>query len=113
MPKFGDLVLVPFPFTDMSGNKVRPALVLGAQKGGADITVCFVSSVFKKKVQPLDVLVSDQKKNFKKNGLKVSSVIKVAKIATLDKAVVLGKIGELDGENIRQVKKILRVYFGL
>ena len=44
MHKIGDIVLTPFPFTDLSGNKVRPALILGVQNRGDDITVCFISS---------------------------------------------------------------------
>lgn len=38
----GDIVLIPFPFTDLSGIKNRPALILAA--GEADVTVSFVTT---------------------------------------------------------------------
>lgn len=113
MHKAGDVVLVPFPFTDLSGNKVRPALILAVQKESSDLTVCFISSVLDKKLRKFDVLVGEQDIGFKKTGLKLKSVIKVSKIATLDKIVVLGKIGELDNKNFDRVKGILKTYFAL
>jgi len=113
MHKAGDIILTPFPFTDLSGNKVRPALVLGIQNGGDDITVCFISSILPQKVHKFDVVIDQKDEDFKDTGLKLKSVIKTTKIATLDKAVVLGKIGNLDVANIKKVKKVLKVYFGL
>mgnify|MGYP001576186134 FL=1 len=113
MYKLGHIVLTPFPFTDLSGNKVRPALVLGIQDKGNDITVCFISSVFQNKIHKFDILVDEKNKDFKETGLKSKSIIKTTKIATLDRAVVLGKIGELDTKNIQKVKKVLKTYFDL
>jgi mRNA interferase MazF len=40
MPK-GDLVLIPFPFTDLSGNKLRPALIFSEDT--LDVTVSFIN----------------------------------------------------------------------
>src|SRR5437016_4154745 len=113
MLKIGDIVLTPFPFTDLSGNKVRPALILGTQPGGDDVTVCFISSVFPVKVHKFDILIDVKDKNFKQTGLKLKSVIKIVKIATLDKAVILGKIGTLKAKNMRRVKEVLKTYFEL
>ena len=113
MYKAGDIILTPFPFTNLSGNKVRPALVLGTQNEGNDITVCFTSSLIPKRVQRFDVLIDLKDKDFDKTGLKLKSIIKTTKIATLDKAVVLGKIGNLDAVNVKKVKKVLKVYCGL
>ncbi len=113
MHKIGDIVLTPFPFTDLSGNKVRPALVLGIQEGGDDVTVCFISSVEQNKTYQLEILVDSKEKSFPKTGLKLKSIIKVTKIATLDKKVILGKIGELDAKNLGKVKRVLKIYFRL
>ena len=113
MFKIGDIILTPFPFTDLSGNKVRPALVLGVQAGGDDVTVCFISSMAQNKVHKFDILIGSKDKNFKQTGLKAESIIKVVKIATLDKIVILGKIGDLDTKNLNKVKNILKIYFNL
>ncbi len=113
MHKVGDIILTPFPFTDLSGDKVRPALVLGAQYGNNDVTVCFISSILQNKIHKFEVLIDFKDKYFLKTGLKLNSVVKVVKIATLDKMVILGKIGELDKETIRRVKNVLKIYFKL
>jgi len=112
MYKAGHIILTPFPFTDLSGNKVRPALVLGVQKGGDDLTVCFISSIPHNNVFMFDIIVGPEDKDFSKTGLKLKSIIKITKIATLDRVVVLGIIGELDNKNIIRVKKALKIYFG-
>ena len=38
------MILVPFPFTDLSGNKVRPALIISKEKIGVDVIVVFITS---------------------------------------------------------------------
>ena len=110
MSKVGKIVLVPFPFTDLSGEKVRPALVLADNDKEEDFLVCFITTVVSKK-EKYGVWISNEDKYFKKTGLKASSVIRVSKIATLDKKVALGEIGELDLKIMHDVKKILKLYF--
>jgi len=41
--KKGDIILVPFPFTDLSGSKNRPALVIADSE--LDVTVAFISTI--------------------------------------------------------------------
>lgn len=108
MPK-GTIVLVPFPFTDLSGHKVRPALVLFNQNGGEDCVVAFISSTKQKKIGIFDVVIEPSRMN----GIKISSTIKVNKIATLQKKIILGELGDLEPKILREVKTALKRLFNL
>lgn len=105
----GDLVLVPFPFTDLSGQKVRPALVLHHDTKGEDCVVAFLSSLKQKKLLRFDVVVVPSRQN----GLKVRSVVKVNKIATLQKKIVLGELGILGRDFLIKVDEKLKRLFRL
>ena len=103
----GRIVLVPFPFTDLSGLKVRPALVLHVSKG-EDCVVAFISSARGRK-SPFEISI----KATNQNGLKVDSVLKVDKIATLQKKIVLGELGIAEKHIIASVDASLRKLFKL
>jgi mRNA interferase MazF len=103
----GDIVLVPFPFTDLSGQKVRPALVLFSGLRGDDCIVAFISSLKEKRPQRFDVPVAASKQN----GLKIYSMIKVNKIATLQRKIALGELGKLEPPLMVHVNKKLRQLF--
>jgi len=96
----GDIVLIPFPFTDLKGNKNRPALVL--INSDLDITISFISTQLKWK-EETDILL----KPTKNNGIKKESLLRLAKIATVDKNLALGKIGRLESNDLKQVNKNL------
>jgi mRNA interferase MazF len=105
----GTIVLVPFPFTDLSGNKVRPCLVLYEQKYGEDCIVSFISSVKQSKLHPTDIRI----RATKINGLKIDSVVKMDKIATLQKKIVLGELGTLEPVLMKAVEATIKKIFGL
>jgi len=113
MYKQGDIVLVSFPFTDLSGDKVRPALIVSNRGKGDDATLCFISSIVPSKILDTEVFIKKDIVNFKNTGLKTNSIIKVTKIATLEKKVILGKLGNLDSNDLLKVKAIIRKYFNL
>jgi mRNA interferase MazF len=87
----GKIVLIPFPFTDLTSTKLRPALVL--YEGEKDVVAAFISSKTGK-AKPTDVLIGEQHPEFSQTGLKVESIIKLDKIATLSKELIVGEIGE-------------------
>ena len=89
----GKIVLVPFPFTDLSASKLRPALVL--HEGEA-----FISKIPDQPAKS-DVIVTKNHPEFTLTGLKVDSVIRLDKIATLSKNLIVGEIGEV-GDAIRE-----------
>jgi len=102
----GDIILIPFPFTDLSGNKNRPALVLIV--GESDITVAFISTQLKWR-ENNDILVSPSVEN----GLKKDSLIRLSKIATIDKDLAIGRLGRLDVQLLKTVNPNLKVLLKL
>ena len=104
----GDIVLIPFPFTDLSGSKVRPAVVLVSHKKSVDIIVAFITSHTKKITQAMIQIEPTMQ-----NGLKVPSAIVCDKLATLDTKVVIGKIGVCHKNDIGAVHSELLKMFAL
>ena len=86
MGKFvkGDVVVIPFPFSDLSGNKRRPALVI-ADLNGDDIILCQITSVAHKDryAVPLDTT------DFESETLPAKSFVRPNKIFTADQHLVL------------------------
>ena len=104
--KKGTIVLIPFPFTDLKGSKIRPAVILSRSE--LDVTICFITSELRWKAE-YDISVSPSASN----GLKVLSLIRVGKIATIDSGLLLGELGELSDTEIAELdeglKKLLQL----
>ena len=104
--KKGDIVLLPFPFTDLSGIKNRPALILA--EGESDITVSFITTQLKWQ-EDFDVKIEPSQSN----GLKRISLIRLSKLATIDKDLVIGRLGNLSHDELSNVDKNLVKIFKL
>ena len=102
----GEIALIPFPFTDLTGQKVRPALILYAGRG-EDCIVAFISSRPRVRVHGHDVAVAASKKN----GLKFDSVIRLEKVATLQRKIVVGRLGILEADILKTVDTKLKYLF--
>ena len=102
----GDLLLIIFPFTDLSGNKLRPAVVLIETE--EDVTVCFITTQTKRQ-EPTDLVLQPNDLN----RLKKRSLVRTSKIATLDKSLSKGRIGRLTDSEIlslnKQLKEVLKL----
>jgi len=93
---FGDIVLLKFPFTDGKTFKRRPALIVNEFSDG-DIVVCRITSQIYN--TDYDIFIDD----WEGSGLKLPSVIRVHKIATLEKKLVefvMGQVDNLIKENV-------------
>ena len=110
--KKGDFALVNFPFTDLSSNKLRPALVLHAKNTDEDAILAFVTTQFEKE-DMRSINISSREKEFNRTGLKKESIIKLNKIATLHKTIIRGKIGELPTNKIEELDDKLKYLFEL
>ena len=103
------IVLVHFPFTDLSGSKLRPAIVI--HESDEDVIAAFISSRIPPFLQESDLVIRDDHPAFPSTGLKISSVIKFDKIATLSKTLVEGEIGEVVPTLAEECNSIMRQLF--
>ena|SRR3990167_9999288 len=98
------IIVVPFPFTDSSATKKRPALVLSEeqfQKNTEHVTLIMITSA------KHSTWYNDYKiKDLSSTGLNAPSIIR-QKIFTLDSRVILEKIGELSTKDKKDVLKII------
>ena len=92
----GDIVLTILPFTDLSGQKRRPALVISPDtRLGDDVIVAFVTKYIGQPLLSTDVAVLGTDPDFRQTKLKRSSVIKADKLFTIHKNLIIGKVAEL------------------
>ena len=94
--KQGDVALVPFPFTDLTATKQRPALVISSDAlnaRGSDIVLLAITSQIPATLQSHEFLIpaADQRAC----GLPKSSLIKLAKVITLHQSLVVKRLGSL------------------
>lgn len=106
----GTIVLTPFPFTDLKGQAVRPAVVVSkSTRTGNDVILAFISSVTPKTLLETDLPLRKNHTDFKNTGLKKDSVVKCDKLATVSKEIILGELGHLTLNLIKEMNKKLRL----
>ncbi len=100
----GDIVLITFPFTDLSGSKLRPAVIIAETVH--DLTVCFITTQIQwQESTDLQILPTPI------NGLKKPSLIRTSKIATLEKTLAKGLLGQLSAFEVEELNIKLRIMF--
>ncbi|MBV6624836.1 MAG: type II toxin-antitoxin system PemK/MazF family toxin [Rivularia sp. (in: Bacteria)] len=109
----GDIVLVQFPFTDLSQTKLRPALILYSNSTTNDVTLCFISSQNVNNLTLEEFAIKDSDAEFSDTGLRVSSKVRVTRIVTLNNSLVLRRLGKLGNEYMDMLNKTLKQAFQL
>ena len=97
----GDVVLLAFPYANAAQRKKRPALVL-LDPGNADVLVARVTTQAHR--TPYDVELA----KWQAAGLLIPSVVRLHKLATLEKTLVERKLGEIHPEDRKAVADVLR-----
>ena len=101
--KFGEVVLVDFPFSDRNAEKRRPGLVFSQDPHG-DLLVARISS--KSAELPTDVVLAD----WKDAGLNIPSTVRLLKLTTMHESQVLRRLGKVSGIDRRSVIDALRKF---
>lgn len=94
----GDIVVLPFPFSDLSETKRRPALVL-VPLTGSDLILCLITSQVKTDSYTIPLKSS----NFESGSLKKDSYIRINRLFTADEQIILYKAGHLKAETLADV----------
>jgi len=96
----GDVVVIPFPFSDLSTTKRRPALVAATTK--TDIVLCQITSDARKDSSAIPL----SPKEFRTGGLRVPSLIRPTKLFTADRSLILYKAGSLTHKKVQEVENV-------
>lgn len=104
----GQIVLFRFPQTDLAEGKLRSALLLSQLPGDyPDWLVCMISSQQRQFVADFDEMIQVSDADFGDSGLKVSSVVRVTRLAVVDENTLVGSIGAISDERLSSIKRRL------
>lgn len=98
----GDVVIVPFPFSDLSSSKKRPALIL-INLHGSDVILCQITSKMKSDGYSISLGVPD----FETGSLLIESYIRPNRIFTAEKSIIQYKAGRVSEQKLNEVKKMV------
>jgi mRNA interferase MazF len=110
----GKVVLVPFPFDDLSAAKVRPAVCLTDPVGPhRHVILAFITSRILADLMETDIVLDTSQPDFATTGLRVSSTLRLHRLMTASTSLILRELGELSLDIQAQVADKLRKLFGL
>jgi mRNA interferase MazF len=91
------VVLVPFPFDDLSGAKPRPALCLTNEIGKLKhVVIAFISSNLGQKLLDSDIILEKGSDFWQGTGLQVDSLVRLHKLVTIPKSLMKRKLGMIN-----------------
>src|SRR5437667_12736522 len=112
--KRGDIVLVPFPFTDLTDVRQRPAVVLSADwfnEARPDIVLAAITSQVPAELDRDEVRIAEE--NLEVTGLPRVSMIRTGKLFTIDKTLIRRSMGVLPDELLGELDDLIREVLAL
>ena len=110
----GDIVLVPFPFTDLSTEKLRPAVVIYVDPHKTDFIIAFISSVVSPgELSETDYLLRPDNTDFNQTGLKKASTFRMSKLLTIERSKIIRRLGRVSPAIQKELDIRLRRAIGL
>jgi mRNA interferase MazF len=101
----GDIIIVPFPFSDLTQTKRRPALVV-ANLEGDDLILCQITS----KAIRDDYAIPLENTDFETGSLNQPSNIRPNRLFTADRGIILYKVGSLSSKKLQAtIDKIIEI----
>lgn len=95
----GDVVILPFPFSDLTASKKRPALVIAPVQTHNDVILCMITSKTARDSSAISLAASD----FASGSLPHESNIRPNRLFTADAAIILRTAGKLSATKVDEV----------
>ena len=108
--EFGDVILVPFPFTDQTTTKKRPAVVVSSnsyQRERSDLILIAITSQANPATSFGEITIT----GWRVAGLLKPSIIKPV-LTTIDKALVIKKLGRLEELDLQALQNLFLAILG-
>ena len=100
-----DIVLMPFPYTDLTGAKKRPALIISNNSLKEDYICCLITS------NPSEDGLEIKKEHFESNPLPLKSWIKPHRIFTINKNIIQKKLCKIKSSLYQEILAKINSYF--
>src|SRR5690349_18276470 len=106
--KPGDIVLVRFPQTDLQNGKLRPALIIAHTPGlHPDILLALTTSREYQAITNFDEIIAPSDQDFSSTGLKVRSVVRLARLATVEVSGINARLGMISQSRLIRIRNRL------
>jgi mRNA interferase MazF len=106
MRKPGQVALLRFPQVDLSAGKARPVLLIAQAPGRfEDWLVCMLSRQLHQAIAEFDEILDEKQPDFQDSGVKVTSVIRVGRLAVVSADILIGAIGQISHERLKRIKR--------
>ena len=106
-PVIGEVVVLPFPQTDLQPGKRRPALVV-ADLAGEDFILCQITSQSRRDSYSVPLATND----FERGRLNIDSFVRANRLFTVDQAVIIYTVGMIKSSKLDEVRTKIRQLFG-
>lgn len=106
-----DIVLVHFPFSSLSSEKKRPALVLSVLPYSSKFKLMTIAMITSK-IDGISLKGDLSLKDWNKSGLLHPSIVRLAKVATIEEELISKKLGKLSSHDAKEVRKRFEEVFG-
>jgi mRNA interferase MazF len=108
------VVLVPFPFDDLTSTKVRPAVCLTEPiSQHKHVILAFITSRVPNEPLSTDIIIKETDKGFSDTGLRVSSTLQIHRMMTFSASMIARELGQLPESAQKEVENKLKILFDI
>ena len=111
----GEIVLVDYPFSDRTGRKVRPALVVQADHLNSRITDTILASISRSthRASKTQLFVDISTPDGSQTGLRQNSMIQCENLLTYDQRLIITSIGQISTPLLEKIQNCLKAALDL